>query len=103
MPAGAGQPRFRPRVAGQLAGRARPAGGRDPVEDRKEGSHAVLIARAPLRISLAGGGTDLAAYYQPFGGAVLSATIDKYFYVIITPTEGRHIQVSSSDYRTFFR
>jgi D-glycero-alpha-D-manno-heptose-7-phosphate kinase len=63
----------------------------------------VLIARAPLRISLAGGGTDLAAYYQPFGGAVLSATIDKYFYVIITPTEGRHIQVSSSDYRTFFR
>jgi D-glycero-alpha-D-manno-heptose-7-phosphate kinase len=63
----------------------------------------VLIARAPLRISLAGGGTDLAAYYEPHGGAVLSATIDKYFYVIITPTEGRHIQVSSSDYRTFFR
>jgi D-glycero-alpha-D-manno-heptose-7-phosphate kinase len=63
----------------------------------------MLIARAPLRISLAGGGTDLAAYYERHGGAVLSTTIDKYFYVIISPTEGRHIQVSSSDYRTFFR
>ena len=63
----------------------------------------MLIARAPLRISLAGGGTDLAAYYERHGGAVLSTTIDKYFYVIIAPTEGRNIQVSSSDYRTFFR
>jgi D-glycero-alpha-D-manno-heptose-7-phosphate kinase len=63
----------------------------------------MLIARAPLRISLAGGGTDLEAYYARFGGAVVSATIDKYFYVIVTLSDSRHIQVSSSDYRMFFR
>ncbi|HSR25602.1 MAG TPA: GHMP kinase, partial [Candidatus Eisenbacteria bacterium] len=41
----------------------------------------MLIARAPVRISLAGGGTDLDAYYSRWPGAVVSATIDKYLYV----------------------
>lgn len=63
----------------------------------------MLIARAPVRISLAGGGTDLEAYYSRFGGAVVSVTIDKYFYVLVSHSSGNHIQVSSSDYRTFFR
>ena len=63
----------------------------------------MLIARAPVRISLAGGGTDLEAYYSRFGGAVVSATIDKYFYVLVSHSRGDDIQVSSSDYRTFFR
>jgi D-glycero-alpha-D-manno-heptose-7-phosphate kinase len=63
----------------------------------------MLIARAPLRIGLAGGGTDLHAYYSRYGGAVVSATIDKHVYVILSPNEGRHVQVSSSDYRSFFR
>jgi D-glycero-alpha-D-manno-heptose-7-phosphate kinase len=63
----------------------------------------MLIARAPLRISLAGGGTDLHAYYSRHGGAVLSTTIDKHVYVVVSLGEGSHIQVSSSDYRTFFR
>jgi D-glycero-alpha-D-manno-heptose-7-phosphate kinase len=63
----------------------------------------MLIARAPVRISLAGGGTDLEAYYSKFGGAVVSASIDKYFYVLVSHSSGDHIQVSSSDYRTFFR
>src|SRR5206468_838469 len=73
--------------------RSRRGGGRSPV----------LIARAPLRLSLAGGGTDLEAYYAKYGGAVLSTTIDKYFYVILTFNDSKHIQVSSSDYRTFYR
>lgn len=63
----------------------------------------MLIARAPVRISLAGGGTDLEAYYSRYGGAVVSTTIDKYFYVFVSHSNGDHIQVSSSDYRTFFR
>jgi D-glycero-alpha-D-manno-heptose-7-phosphate kinase len=63
----------------------------------------MLIARAPLRISLAGGGTDLEAYYGKYGGAVVSLTIDKYFYVFISPSDSGHIQVSSSDYQTFYR
>src|SRR5205807_6639979 len=63
----------------------------------------MLIARAPLRISLAGGGTDLEAYYGKYGGAVVSLTIDKYFYVFISRSDSPHIQVSSSDYQTFYR
>ena len=63
----------------------------------------MLIARAPLRISLAGGGTDLEAYYGKYGGAVISATIDKFFYVIMTTSDADSIQVSSSDYKTFYR
>src|SRR5438309_134917 len=67
------------------------------------GGRRMLIARAPLRISLAGGGTDLAAYYQKYGGAVLSTSIDKYFYVFLSLSDSQHIQVSSSDYQTFYR
>jgi D-glycero-alpha-D-manno-heptose-7-phosphate kinase len=63
----------------------------------------MLLARAPLRISLAGGGTDLAAYYTKYGGAVVSLTVDKYFYVFLSLSESPHIQVTSSDYRTFYR
>jgi len=63
----------------------------------------VLIVRAPLRLSLAGGGTDLEAYYAKYGGAVISTTIDKYFYVIASPNDAPHIQVSSSDYAMFYR
>jgi D-glycero-alpha-D-manno-heptose-7-phosphate kinase len=63
----------------------------------------LLIARAPLRVSLAGGGTDLPAYYEPHGGAVLSTTIDKYFYVFLSPSDSDHVQVTSSDYRAFYR
>jgi D-glycero-alpha-D-manno-heptose-7-phosphate kinase len=63
----------------------------------------MLIARAPVRISFAGGGTDLEAYYAEHGGMVVSATIDKYFYVFLTPDQGGSLQVSSSDYQAFYR
>ena len=63
----------------------------------------MLIARAPLRISFAGGGTDLEAYYSHFGGAVESATINKYFYVFLSRTIDDMVQISSSDFRTFER
>lgn len=64
----------------------------------------MLVARAPVRISFAGGGTDLPAYYERCGGLVVSAAIDKYFYAIIS----RHgtengVQIISSDYHTFYR
>ena len=41
----------------------------------------MITTRAPLRIPLGGGGTDLASYYSNFGGFVLSAAIDKYVYI----------------------
>ena len=62
----------------------------------------MLIARAPVRISFFGGGTDLPAYYLRFGGAVLSTAINKHFYVVLNHAGG-DVQVSSSDYRAFFR
>jgi D-glycero-alpha-D-manno-heptose-7-phosphate kinase len=61
----------------------------------------VFIVRSPVRISFAGGGTDLPAYYQQFGGAVLSAAINKYFYTILGKRTDGRIQVISSDLRIF--
>lgn len=63
----------------------------------------MLITRAPVRISFAGGGTDLPAYYERYGGAVLSTSIDKYFYVMMNVTRNEELQITSSDYRTFYR
>jgi D-glycero-alpha-D-manno-heptose-7-phosphate kinase len=61
----------------------------------------MLIGRSPVRISFAGGGTDLPSYYQQFGGAVLSAAINKYFYTILGKRSDGHCQVISSDLRVF--
>jgi D-glycero-alpha-D-manno-heptose-7-phosphate kinase len=44
----------------------------------------MIIVRSPLRISLGGGGTDLASYYNDHEGFLLAAAIDKYVYVTIT-------------------
>ncbi|MDE3088985.1 MAG: GHMP kinase [Chloroflexota bacterium] len=63
----------------------------------------MLIARAPVRLSFAGGGTDLPAYYEKYGGAVVSTTLDKYFYVFLNVSGDDTIQITSSDYRTFYR
>ncbi|MCC7262124.1 MAG: galactokinase [Candidatus Latescibacteria bacterium] len=41
----------------------------------------MITTRAPLRIPLGGGGTDLSSYYRQHGGWVLSAAIDKYVYI----------------------
>ena len=63
----------------------------------------MLIARAPMRISLGGGGTDLEAYYATYGGLVISSAINKYFYAILTTDESDDLQVISADYRSLFR
>ncbi|MCC6176225.1 MAG: GHMP kinase [Chloroflexi bacterium] len=63
----------------------------------------MLIARAPVRISLAGGGTDLPAYYEQHGGLVVSTSIDKYFYIFVSLNDTDSVQISSSDYHAYFR
>jgi D-glycero-alpha-D-manno-heptose-7-phosphate kinase len=42
----------------------------------------VIFSRAPLRISLGGGGTDLPSYYGEHGGYLISGSIDKYVYML---------------------
>jgi D-glycero-alpha-D-manno-heptose-7-phosphate kinase len=46
----------------------------------------VIIARSPLRVTLGGGGTDLASYYQDHGGFLIAAAIDKYVYITVHET-----------------
>jgi D-glycero-alpha-D-manno-heptose-7-phosphate kinase len=41
----------------------------------------VIVTRAPLRISLGGGGTDLPSYYREHGGFLIAGAIDKYVYM----------------------
>lgn len=43
----------------------------------------LIVTRTPLRVSFAGGGTDLAAFYEKEAGAVLSTTINRYVYVTV--------------------
>jgi len=61
----------------------------------------MLIVRSPVRISFGGGGTDLPAYYEQFGGSVLSVAINKYFYTVLSARSDGKIQVISSDLRVF--
>ena len=56
----------------------------------------MLITQTPLRISFAGGGTDLESYYRVAGGAVLSSAIDKYVFVILNKRFDDKIYISYS-------
>jgi D-glycero-alpha-D-manno-heptose-7-phosphate kinase len=45
----------------------------------------MIIAKAPLRISIGGGGTDLPSYYEQYGSMFISAAINKYVYISVHP------------------
>jgi D-glycero-alpha-D-manno-heptose-7-phosphate kinase len=56
----------------------------------------MIITRTPLRISFAGGGSDLPAYYEREPGAVVSTAIDKYIYITVNPKFDHMIRASYS-------
>jgi len=58
----------------------------------------VIRSKAPLRISFAGGGTDVPPYSDERGGAVLSSTIDRYAYCTICPRADREMRIRSLDF-----
>lgn len=57
----------------------------------------VVRARAPLRLGLAGGGTDVSPYCDDFGGAVLNVTIQRFAYAFVQMNDMGHLEFRSSD------
>ncbi len=69
-----------------------------PIAERRAGRRrAVVRARAPLRLGLAGGGTDLAGYSSQHGGAVLNATMDRYAFAFIRARDDDRIVFEACD------
>ena len=60
-----------------------------------------IRARAPLRIGMAGGGTDVEPYASERGGYVFNTTIDKYAYCTVVPNGSGRLSIVSLDYGTF--
>ncbi len=56
----------------------------------------MIITRTPVRISLGGGGTDLASYYCKYGGFLIAAAIDKYIFVTVNQRFEDSIRLSYS-------
>lgn len=62
----------------------------------------MIVSKTPLRVSFAGGGTDLPAFYEREDGEVVSTAIDKYIYVIVNKSFGDRIHVSYSKKETVY-
>jgi D-glycero-alpha-D-manno-heptose-7-phosphate kinase len=57
----------------------------------------IVRSKAPLRLGLAGGGTDIEAYYNLYDGYVLNATVDMYAYCTIEPDDSGRIEFIAAD------
>src|SRR6056297_962175 len=62
----------------------------------------IIRSKAPLRLGMAGGGTDVAPYSDIYGGAILNATISMYVYATIIPRGDGRIGMHSMDKQESF-
>ncbi len=62
----------------------------------------IIRSKAPLRLGLAGGGTDVTPYSDLYGGATLNATISMYAYATIIPAAKNRIVIRSIDKGEYF-
>jgi len=56
-----------------------------------------IRSRAPLRLGLAGGGTDVSPYSDEFGGAILNVTIDRYAFAFIEGSADWKVRFIAAD------
>lgn len=57
----------------------------------------IIRSKAPLRLGLAGGGSDVSPYSDIYGGLVLNATINLYTYATIEETNDGLVSINSYD------
>ena len=58
---------------------------------------AMIISRAPVRLSMGGGGTDLPSYYTRFGGFLLATSINRFVYIMVNKRFYESIRLSYSE------
>lgn len=57
----------------------------------------MIISRAPVRLSMGGGGTDLPSYYRRYGGFLMAAAVNKYIYIMANCRFNDQIRLSYSE------
>lgn len=62
----------------------------------------IIRSRSPLRLGLAGGGTDIKSFYEKYGGAVLNATVNLYACCTLKPKNNGKILFVASDMEESF-
>ena len=63
----------------------------------------MIVGITPVRISFAGGGTDMPEYYKEFGGSVISSTISQFTYAIIQFRNDNSFQAFSPDFQKHYK
>ena len=62
----------------------------------------MIIGTTPVRISFAGGGTDMPEFYNQHGGSVISTAVDRFTYTIIHPRYDKFFQAFSPDFQKHY-
>ena len=62
----------------------------------------IIRSKAPLRLGLGGGGSDVSPYCDKFGGLVLNVTIELFTHCTIIPRDDGMIQISATDRKEYF-